>query len=155
MRSKLVAVVATALIAIAGQASADGAVAALNSNTGSVLVNQNGRFVPLKAGTRLHAGDRLMALNGGSSDVIYPDGCKVAVNSGSLIRVSNTSPCQSGAGARAQLVSLQDNDNDHHDGAGYFGSNGIWIALAGGVAIAVIALIATENNGNNGNGVSP
>ena len=151
MKSAWVAVMATLLIGAASQASADGAVAGLNSSTGSVLVNQNGHYVPLRQGTKLRAGDRLMALNGGSSDVIYPDGCKVAVGSGSLIRVSNTSPCQSGA--KPQLVRLQgDADADHHDHGGMWGGNGAWELVAGAFIIGVVVLIATQHNNN---GVSP
>lgn len=71
---------------------------------GSVLVNQNGRFVPVTAGTTLRAGDRIMAMDG-SASVTYADGCKVNVGARSMATVGTTSPCAGGSSGVVRAAS--------------------------------------------------
>ncbi|MBX3479449.1 MAG: hypothetical protein KF842_03550 [Caulobacter sp.] len=63
---------------------------------GSVLVNQNGRYVPVTASTVLRPGDRVMAMDG-SATVSYGAGCNVTVAARSMATVASTSPCVGGS----------------------------------------------------------
>lgn len=63
---------------------------------GSVLVNQNGRFVPVTSATVLRAGDRVMAMDG-SATVSYGAGCNVAITARSMATVSAANPCAGGS----------------------------------------------------------
>ncbi|HEX6859852.1 MAG TPA: hypothetical protein VF138_06600 [Caulobacteraceae bacterium] len=71
-----------ALMAFAGQAAA-GQKAQLSSVGGSVLVSQNGRYVPVTKSTVLRAGDRVLSL-GGDAKLQYADGCVADVAAGSM-----------------------------------------------------------------------
>jgi hypothetical protein len=101
---------------------------------GSVLVNQNGRFVPVTAGTALKAGDRVMAMDG-SASVTYADGCKVSVGSRSMATVGATSPCGSGASGVVRAASGDGYDDRK---GGYWDDNGVWIWLGFGVVTAAV-----------------
>jgi hypothetical protein len=88
---------------------------------GPVQVNQGERFVPLRTGMALKAGDRVMALSKGSATLRFADGCDLRVNSETMVVVPKTSTC---AGA---IVAVQ---STAPAGSGAVGST----AAAGGLA---------------------
>jgi hypothetical protein len=101
---------------------------------GSVLVNQNGRYVPVTAGTALKAGDRVMAMDG-SASVTYADGCKVSVGARSMATVGTSSPCAAGSSGVVRAASGDGYDDNR---GGYWDDNGVWIWLGFGVLTAVV-----------------
>ena len=74
--------------------AADGA--RLGGVQGSVLVNQNGRYVPVTSSTVLKAGDRVMAMDG-SATVTYGSGCSVAVSARSMATIGDSATCAGGS----------------------------------------------------------
>jgi hypothetical protein len=107
--------VATAIgLLLGGQAMA--AEARLGAVSGSVMVNQGGRFVAATRGAVLQTGDRVMATNG-SASLVYSDGCNVAVATRSMATVAAVSPCAGGS----SLVKV---DDDRGGAPGYGGGSG-------------------------------
>ena len=103
---------------------------------GSVLINQNGRYVPMTAGTTLKAGDRIMAMDG-SASVTYADGCKVSVGARSMATVGSSSPCASGSSGVVRAAAADGYSKDK--GTLWFDDNtGLWMWLAFGAATAVV-----------------
>jgi len=86
MIRQIVVTASIALLGISGQAMAAQS-AKLGSVSGSVLVNQNGRFTPANETTTLRAGDRVLAMNG-AAKLTYADGCAVTVAPRSMVTVS-------------------------------------------------------------------
>lgn len=91
-----IAAFAAASLLLAGQTAYAAQGARITGVTGSVLVSQNGRFVPASNGAALRAGDRIVA-TGGSARLIYGDGCSVAVPARSMVTVGAASPCVGGS----------------------------------------------------------
>ncbi|NBB13881.1 hypothetical protein GVN21_00755 [Caulobacter sp. SLTY] len=80
---------------------------------GSVLVNQNGRFVPMTASTVLKAGDKVMAMDG-AAKVTYGADCVVTVGARSMATISAASPC---AGGSNNIVrAYQDEEEGYGEG---------------------------------------
>ena len=61
----------------------------LSVDKGTVMVNNGSQFVIAKPGQSLKAGDRVMALPGGSATLAYADGTKFTVNSCSMYSVGS------------------------------------------------------------------
>ena len=106
--SSLLVLSALAMPAIAqDSAPANTNVATVAKVIGSVQVNQGERFVPLRAGMALKAGDRVMALSKGSATLRFSEGCDVNVAPetmlvvpkacGAAVAVQSTAPSGSGA----------------------------------------------------------
>ncbi len=141
--------VATAIgLLLGGQAMA--AEARLGAVSGSVMVNQGGRFVAATRGAVLQTGDRVMATNG-SASLTYSDGCNVAVATRSMATVAAVSPCAGGS----SLVKVRDGDDDegspgygtrpgapgYGGGSGGGGYGGGGLALWGLFGIAAAATV--------------
>jgi hypothetical protein len=90
------AVVASVGLLLAGQAAMAAQPVQLGGVQGSVLVNQNGRFVPVSSSTALRAGDRVMAMDG-SAVVSYAGGCNVAISARSMTTIEAGAPCAGGS----------------------------------------------------------
>lgn len=88
--------------------------ARLGGVQGSVLVNQNGRYVPVTSSTVLKAGDRVMAMDG-SATVTYGNGCSVAVSARSMATVGDSATC---AGGSSNIVraAFQDGEQEGYGG---------------------------------------
>lgn len=61
----------------------------VDTGTVMVMVNNGSQFVIAKPGQALKAGDRVMALQGGSATLTYADGTKFTVNSCSMYSVGS------------------------------------------------------------------
>ncbi|HEY6544274.1 MAG TPA: hypothetical protein VIZ64_05220 [Dokdonella sp.] len=83
------------LIAAAGGVAAQD-VASITASEGTVLVNQGEQFVAVQSGQSVKAGDRVMASDGASANVRYPDGCDLRIAPGTLVTVPAVSPCAGG-----------------------------------------------------------
>lgn len=129
-----IAVAATIGMLLSSQALAGEA--QLAGVQGSVLVNQNGRYVPVTAGTKLKAGDRIMAMDG-SASVTYADGCKVSVGARSMATVGSSSPCAGGSAGVVRAAAADGYSSDK--GTLWFDDNtGLWMWLAFGAATAIV-----------------
>jgi hypothetical protein len=128
--------VATAIgLLLGGQAMA--AEARLGAVSGSVMVNQGGRFVAATRGAVLQTGDRVMATNG-SASLVYSDGCNVAVATRSMATVAAVSPCAGGS----SLVKVDDDRGGAPGyGGGAGGGGGGGLALWGLFGIAAAAAV--------------
>lgn len=93
-------------LVLAGYAAGAGAVepsALLRQPQGRVFVGQTTAMQPARPGMPLYAGDRVVAVSGGRAEVVYPDGCAVAVPEGSLLAVKGPEQCRVGQ-ARIRAV---------------------------------------------------
>jgi hypothetical protein len=88
------------LFAAALVASVAAQAATLMAPEGAALVNGGEGFKAAKAATVLKSGDSIMVQPGVSAQLIYGDGCSVAVTSGSVVVVAAKSPCA----ARANMA---------------------------------------------------
>ncbi len=137
-----IAVGATIGLLISSQALAAGA--QLGGVQGSVLVNQNGRYVPVTASTPLKSGDRIMSMDG-SATVTYADGCKVTVGARSMATVGSSSPC--GAASSGVVRAASGDGYDDREGAGFWGSKDLLLwGVFGVVTGAAVAQAVHKDN---------
>ena len=132
----------SALVAAAGVSSASDAV--LTSVSGTALLNQGDAFVTPEPQAQLHAGDRLMVMEGGSAEVTYADGCTHTVVDSEVLTIGKQSTC---AGEQAAAE-----DTGPNTAALGGGGAGAWLVGAVGVGTAGLA-ITVDNNGKGG--ISP
>lgn len=110
-----VVVAASVGLLLSSQAALAAESVRLGGVQGSVLVNQNGRYVPVTASTVLRPGDRVMAMDG-SATVSYGAGCNVTVAARSMATISAASPC---AGGSSNIVkTAYSGAGDEQDGYG-------------------------------------
>ena len=136
------------LCLVATPAFAQGPVATLAQQAGTVLVNQGEVFATAAEGQALKAGDRVMVMEGGFANLVFGDGCELAVPQGSLLDVPAASPCVTGEVAKitqigpnyAQAVGDAGPDVRHNRERGV--DEG-WIWFGVGMA-ALIAFLANE-----------
>ena len=121
--------------------------ARLGGVQGSVLVNQNGRYVPVTSSTVLKAGDRVMAMDG-SATVTYGSGCSVAVSARSMATIGDSATC---AGGSSNIVRAAYADDQEGYGEGPTGEPGtgwdFWLwATFGVVTVGVTAMAVSNSN---------
>lgn len=121
--------------------------AKVSSAQGAVFANRAGQMTPVKVGSVLQSGDRVVATSG-NARITYADGCNVAVTARSMVTVADASPCVGGSSGLVRV------DNDAAGTVGYggggfvggFGGMG-WPTIFGGFAAVVIgAEILSEND---------
>lgn len=143
-----IAVAATIGLLLSGQALAAES-ARLSTVSGSVMVNQNGRFTPATRGAVLTTGDRVMATEG-SASLVYSDGCAVTVAARSMATVAATSPC---AGGSSSIIRTSTQSDGERDGGAYgYGDNyDFWLWLTYGVvtAVAVGSAVSDDEEPNS------
>lgn len=130
-----------ALLGISGQAMAGQSVE-LSNVKGSVLVNQNGRYVPVTSTTALRAGDRVLAMNGDAS-LVYADGCKVNVSARSMSTIGSE------ACGADDVIRVADENNDGYEDSSQTTSNAdLWLWIGFGVLTIVVtgAAIADDED---------
>ena len=88
------AALAIALTAFAGQSFA-GATALAQSGAvnGQVAIVRGGQTLPLTSASALQAGDKLVAMENGTAEIRYADGCTLNVQSKSVATLGAQSPC--------------------------------------------------------------
>ena len=77
------------------QAQAD-PVASASVVTGRVQVNQGEKFLPMRPGQQLKAGDRVMAMDDSQATISFADGCTLVVEEQTIVTVPATSTCAGG-----------------------------------------------------------
>ncbi|MFZ5669652.1 MAG: hypothetical protein ACOY4K_09160 [Pseudomonadota bacterium] len=125
--------VTTAVVLAATSTVAFAQSARVNSAQGAVYANRAGQMTPLKAGSVLQAGDRVVATSGQAS-IAFSDGCNVNVTARSMMTVGDASPC---AGGSSGLVRVQNGGGDEGYGEGWVWDNGAWVWVGAGVITAV------------------
>ncbi len=129
-------------------AFANGPVASLAQQQGTVLVNQGEVFRTAAEGQALNTGDRVMVMEGASATLAFTDGCELPLAAGSLLEVGSASPC---AGEVAQVQAIGPSyaqavgsDEDDDDAVGLHnrekGWDWGWAAFGLGVVIIGVAL---------------
>ena len=68
-------------------------IASLGPVNGKVMINKGKGFVAARQGTVLTPGDRVIALNGSSAAIVYPDGCVAEMRENSLLAVDKGTQC--------------------------------------------------------------
>ena len=68
--------------------------ATVTAVTGKVSINRGDGFAQISSATSAKPGDRVMAGFGGTAEIVYDNGCRQKVESGSLITVVETPPCE-------------------------------------------------------------
>jgi hypothetical protein len=126
-RSVRVASISLALIAalsLAGPARA----ATVNAVQGQVLVNAGQGYRLVDGTVTLGPGATVVANPGAVANVVYPGGCTVTVQPGSVYRVAGQAPC--GTGETTRTAGLNDNKGGSQSSA-----SGINPWLVGGAAV--------------------
>lgn len=141
-------VLLTAVLAMAStSALAQGA--KVSSAQGAVFANRAGQMTPVKAGSVLQSGDRIVATSG-AARITYSDGCNVAVTARSMVTVADASPC---AGGSSGLVRVKQGND------GYTGQEASWTVTEGDrtyfYLFGVLVAIAVANELANENGDAP
>lgn len=75
--------------------------AMVNATQGQVLVNQGSGYQQVAGATDVGPGGTVVVNPGGSAQIVYPDGCAVAVQPGSVYTISPQSPCLAQDGSQA------------------------------------------------------
>jgi hypothetical protein len=120
--------------------------ARLGGVQGSVLVNQNGRYVPVTSSTVLSAGDRVMAMDG-SATVTYGSGCSVAISARSMATIGDAATCAGGSSniVRAAYADDQEGYGAPSDPPGQGWDFWLW-ATFGVVTVGVTAMAINDGN---------
>lgn len=139
-----IAAFAAAGALLAGQAAVAAEGARINGVSGSVMVSQNGRFVPASNGALLRAGDRVVA-SSGSARVVYGDGCNVAISARSMATVAAASPCVGGSSGVVK-ISTQNDDDDGSPGYGGDSNADFYLWLGFGVLTGVVTAAALDDD---------
>ena len=139
-----IAVVATVGLLLSSPAMA-AETARLGAVSGSVMVNQNGRFAPAARGTVLQTGDRVMATNG-SASLVYSDGCNVSIAAKSMATVAAVSPCAGGSSNVVKVSTATRADDDDRGAYGYGDDYDFWLWLTYGVVTAAVVGAAVSDD---------
>jgi hypothetical protein len=75
------------------------AAATVTYTGGDVFVDRGSGYTAIRNSTSVKPGDVVMAKVGGTAEVVYEDGCRQAVDVGSVVAVGQTSPCAANAPA--------------------------------------------------------
>jgi hypothetical protein len=73
----------------------------VNATQGQVLVNQGSGYQQVGGSVDVGPGATVVVNPGGNAQIVYPDGCSVAVQPGSVYTVSSQSPCLAQDGSQA------------------------------------------------------
>jgi len=144
MMIRRIAVAASIGLLLSGQAALAAEGVRLSAVSGSVMVNQNGRFAPAARGAALRAGDRIVATDG-AANLTYADGCNVTVSARSMATVAAVSPCAGGSSGltKASMVTRADGDGGS---SGYGDNTDLWLWLGFGVVTVVATAAALDDN---------
>ncbi len=98
---------AVALSAAAGAQAAEKIVlASLGDVNGKVMINQGRGYVAARAGMEVSVGDRVIALEGASAQVLYKDGCVTSLKERNLLPVDAKGCATQPLNPNAEVVKL-------------------------------------------------
>ena len=81
--------------------------ATVSSIGGQVLVNQGDGYRQVVGTTEVKPGDSIVVNPGGSGQIVYPDGCSVQIQAGSVTTIAEASPCSTaGTGSGATTFAI-------------------------------------------------
>jgi hypothetical protein len=165
------AAVASVLVLGFAQANAANSVATVAQIRGIALVSQGSDYVNAKPGMALSEGDRVMAMEGGSVDLSFADGCKLNVPDNQVLTVGNASSCSAGtlsqravgpyiaaapaAGAAGAGLGAGAAGAGAAAGIGTLGMGATAGLIAAGTLATVVVVGAASGGGSNSNPVSP
>ncbi len=150
VRKFLPGLLASAVFAVSGSAWAETAQTTLTKITSKVMVNQGEAYVPAEEGMVLNAGDQLMALESGSAQINFANGCVYQMNSNELFRISGTDDvCAMPADAAVNQVATGG------PSGGGTGSSTLTGLIAVGVGLGGAYLISDNMNDDNRRDISP
>lgn len=89
MRRQAVIFSTLAIMAVVGTAQA----ATVNVKSGSVFIDRGDGYKPVTGSTVGSDGHVVMAMAGGSGEIVYDDGCRQAVEVGAVVVIGPASPC--------------------------------------------------------------
>ena len=110
----------------------------VNATQGQVLVNQGSGYQQVAGSVDVGPGSTVVVNPGGSAQIVYPDGCSVAVQPGSVYTIAPQSPCLAAGGGEATT-----------------GLSGSTLAIGAVVIGGGIAAILLLNNGGSDKAASP
>lgn len=70
--------------------------ASVSTTQGQVLINRGQGYQQLDGTAEAAPGAQVVANPGGQAQVVYPDGCAVSVQPGTVYTIAQNSPCQAG-----------------------------------------------------------
>ena len=70
--------------------------ATVQVTSGNVFIDRGEGYASVSGATSAKSGDMVMAMAGGRGEIVYDDGCRQAVEVGSVVVVSEISPCAAG-----------------------------------------------------------
>jgi hypothetical protein len=153
-----IAAFAVAGAMLAGQTAVAAEGPRLSAVTGSVMISQNGRFVPASNGAVLRAGDRVVA-SSGSARLVYGDGCNVAVSARSMATVAAASPCAGGSSGLVKVSTAAQGQQGYNDDgsektgvwhrAGMSDGRYLWVAFGIITGVAVYTALEDDSNPNS------
>jgi hypothetical protein len=91
MRNVLIALLGVTLLSCFAVATSNAAT--LESIQGQVMINTGSGYRFVSGTVELKAGDMVVANDGGAALLFYGDGCSVPVQAGTVVTVSEQSPC--------------------------------------------------------------
>lgn len=97
--------------------------ATVNATQGQVLVNEGQGYRLVPGTVEAGPGATVVVNPGGNGIIVYPDGCKVPVEPGSVYTIAPDSPCQTGA--------IPTNPDQSASNANYYILGGVGLAGAG------------------------
>lgn len=84
----IAAAIAALVAATAAQAEERMVLASLGDVSGKVMINQGKGYVAARSGMAVREGDRLIALEGAGTQILYQDGCVTSLKERNLLPVS-------------------------------------------------------------------
>lgn len=103
--------------------------ATLEALQGTVLVDRGNGFGIVNGPTYLNPGDSVIANPGGSAQIVYSDGCRIAVQPGDVVPAQSVSPCANGGSSPA----AQESKSDESGGGGINSTT----LLVGGAVVGI------------------
>ncbi|MGB5063628.1 MAG: hypothetical protein WBQ37_07685, partial [Candidatus Competibacter sp.] len=128
----MTASLALALAGYAAGASALEPSAVLRQMQGRVFADQATTVGLARDGLPLYAGNRVVAVAGGRAEVVYPDGCTVAVPENSLLAVGTPEQCRQGQARVRTIDGFQDTRIGQAGPLPASGSSPVQASAAGG-----------------------
>jgi hypothetical protein len=106
--------------------------ATVESLQGQTLINRGQGYQLIERSTEAYPGTTVVANPGSSAQVVYPDGCKVPVDPGSVYTIAPKSPCETGEASGGTGISTT-----------WLVVGGV-VAAGGGAAALLLALKAAS-----------